>query len=98
MGKHLDFYKKCMAKNKMPYKYGIHNGGLCGIAYNTNLIDKELLELFNPTDDDALAYRISGTGYWGYEHEDEGHGGYSTKFTTLRQTIVLFMAAMNGEL
>jgi hypothetical protein len=96
MGKHLDFYKKCVKDgNRMPYHYGHYNGGLCGIAYNSDLIDKELLELFRPIGADVLKYETAQSGFWGY-----GKIGfnYATEFTALRQTIVLFMAAMNNEL
>lgn len=96
MGKHLAFYITCMGNGgKIPYCYGHYNGGLCGIAYNSDLIDKQLLELFQPTPENTLEYEISPTGYWGY---DMIGFNYSTEFTALRQNIVLFMAAMNNEL
>lgn len=45
------------------------------------------------------------TGFWGYdakEYEDRDEYvawyDFATKFTPLRQTIVLFMAALNDEL
>jgi len=80
---------------KIPYLSGHYNGGLCGVAYNSDLIDKILLSVIEPTIDNAIEFNISRTGFWGYD----SYGiEYATKFTELRQNIVLFMAAMNNEL
>lgn len=60
------------------------------------------MELFEPTDEDS--YKYGTNAYWasGYDYIEwddpelrkDAIGG----FTPLRQTIVLFLAAMNGEL
>lgn len=60
--------------------------GLCGCAWG-GYIDEELLFLFKPE-------YASMWSYWA-----SGDNRYSKKsFSPLRQTIVLFMAAINGEL
>lgn len=69
--------------------------GLCSMA-RRDQISKELLTLFIPTEEDKKELREEGYSavYWG--GGDDGSLPYI--FTTLRQTIVLFMAAINGEL
>lgn len=82
--KYLEFYNKCMTTGVMPYKENKETcGGLCSIFPRS-----EELKLMSP-DDKRL-------WYWG--HSDEYWNGDGTTFTELRQTIVLFMAAMNNEL
>jgi len=67
------------------------SGGLC----NTE-IGEDALELFYPTERDWFDYSI-GTSFWaaGLDFFDCNR---IYKFTPLRQTIVLFLAAMNDEL
>lgn len=98
MGKHLDFYYECMATGRLKEAYG---SGLCGNALYF-YIDKKLLDLFTPTAEDEKTLDDEGCsiGWWGYEVplfkssvDERLHS-----FTPLRQTIVLFMAAINGEL
>lgn len=89
---HLAFYEKCMINGTMPHD------GLC------KNLDYEFLQLFNPTSSEREILFLENTSriYWGYGvpydaqtyNEDELCYG----FTTLRQTLVLFMAAMNNEL
>jgi hypothetical protein len=73
--------------------------GLCGcLNFNS---DNALFHLITPTsqDLDNLKMQCLSSSYWAY-----GGGvmdrGYEKmfSFTELRQTIVLFLAAMNGEL
>lgn len=90
--KHLEFYNRCMLSgNILPY------GGLCECA-ELELIDESLLMLFVPE-------RRSDTiwaAYWAYEfgiHDvNYNNKDHCIGFTPLRQTIVLFMAAINNEL
>lgn len=93
MGKHLDFYMQCMNNNEtMPYIFVIgHWGRLCSIK-DAGLIDEEIFKLFSAN---QLKYQ-----YWAddniYNHAYACINRF--KFTKLRQTIVLLMAAINNEL
>src|SRR5688572_28705622 len=98
MGKHLDFYYKYMQEGRLPFN------GLCGCAMEC-LIDNEILKLVAPTDEDFETLRSSGFiaiangGYWGSGtllHNNETEPDERVRaFSSLRQTIVLFMAALN---
>lgn len=61
--------------------------GLCACSWN-DYISEDLLMLFKPTDAGMFSY-------WASEKKgcDECY-----KFTKLRQTIILFIAALNNEL
>lgn len=61
--------------------------GLCSCAF-VGLIDGKLLLLFKPEDASIFDFWASGIP----------HRAFHFKFTELRQTIVLFMAAIAGEL
>lgn len=83
--KYYDFYIECMATGFMPKM------GLCN-----NFPKNHKLELFKPTIEDVYENEIH-IATWGYflrscpgEQEDA--------FNTIRQTVVLFLAAMNNEL
>ena len=88
MKKYLDFYQKYAKKGVLP------TNGLCA-----SFRDDELFRLIDPDEGERISY-------WGYDgiirdgletvsppYHDEHYG-----FTSLRQTVVLLMAAMNGEL
>lgn len=88
----IDLYKIWMKDGLLP------GSGLCNsIPFEY----RDTLNLFSPTEKEELELQINGQAwaYWGYE-------GYSTDnrrirclgFTELRQTIVLFICAMNDEL
>lgn len=62
--------------------------GLC------NCLDSEELELFKPDD----ASEFYPRNYWAYGGPHASINTVSTQFSPLRQTIVLFLAAMNDEL
>lgn len=105
MGKHLDFYKQCMQNNgKLPViKDGLHFNyqvdGLCEcVSYG--FLDGDLLDLFIPTVEDFSNLKLENLSiiYWGTGIESESHFHLSDTLTPLRQTIVLFMAAINNEL
>lgn len=91
MGKYLDFYKRCLKVGRMP------NRGLC----NCRAINKSDLKLFIPSYED-IPNIIVCEGYWAFDGEAFfGAFSFSERcfaFSELRQTIVLFMAAMNDEL
>lgn len=103
--KHLDFYKSCLETGVLPISSIVLEGikgrcsGLCGCA-SENFIDKSLLNLLTPTqeDKDKLRMAHSSVGWWGFEGNTYVWSIKEHEFTTLRQTIVLFMAAMNNEL
>lgn len=92
MGKHLDFYKKCIEDKRMP------DFGLC-LCATRNLISEKILDRFEPSHKDMVIIQRQGlsSGYWGSGLSSEDHNRLFT-FTPLRQTIVLFMAAINNEL
>jgi hypothetical protein len=66
-------------------------GGLCNTVLG-NEENKDMLKLFEP-----LNGEHSGTNFWA---ADLPHGDSNRVygFTPMRQTIVLFLAAINGEL
>jgi len=81
--KYLPLYYKWMKQGRIP------NDGLC------NSLDY--------SEEFRLYFANNLRGYWGYNGESthnlceiDPEGPY--KFTPLRQNIVLFLAAMNGEL
>lgn len=89
--KYLPLYYQWMKDGKMDLVYpGRATGGLCGSSANT-----DLLGYFFPQDGDNAP-----PSWWGWED------GFSMlrlesirhDFTPFRQTILLFMAAINGEL
>jgi len=98
--KHLEFYKKNLELSTIPYHEG---GGLCGCA-EVGLIDKKLLEIFEPSHEEfkilfsqRLVPYIGLDNFWA-AGIDVDEIGRNIKFTHLRQTIVLLMAAINNEL
>jgi hypothetical protein len=106
---HLKFYEKCMKTGIMP-KMGLCTNA--DTDYKS--LDEDLLgEIFQPTDKDYANLRRRGrnAAWWGYDKKDivyssvlsdQEYYEYNTQkkygFNPLRQNIVLFMAAMNGEL
>jgi len=102
MQRHYDFYVHCMQIGYLPNVTIGHSTGLCGAA-DYGQIDNDILKLFEPTDEDEYEMRLQGiaTGWWGYEVPcdsplDDFHDKLF-QFTTLRQTIVLFMACIAEE-
>lgn len=92
IGKHLQFYMDCMKlEARMPYLLSSYQGGLCSMA-ECNLISKKLFVLFS---EDQESY-----SYWADGQTTKIHDCFDrrSQFTELRQTIVLFMAAINNEL
>lgn len=89
IGKHLQFYMDYFNKEHMP------GYGLCFLSRHGYISD-ELLELFEPNgpETDILGQAGRDTAYWASDSDDP----MMFKFTSLRQTIVLFMAAINNEL
>jgi len=94
--KYLEMYKEWAKTGELPRNGGyshIITGGLC------SLIDKDKLYPLHPISGDyaKLQCEDCSTAYWA-----SGIPGYSKKdpykFTPLRQNIVLFLAAMAGEL
>jgi hypothetical protein len=88
--KYLELYKDWRIGGKIPKE------GLCA-----SLNFPKRLEMFEPTREDAekLQKKNMSTAYWG-----SGMTIYSNdklryySFTPLRQTILLFLAAINNEL
>lgn len=97
-GKHLAFYEECMETGNLKYGNSRIGSGLCQSARD-GYIDSALLSRFVPTeeDEDFLDAEHLSTGWWGSGLDWQDSKKY-TSFTPLRQTIVLFMAAINGEL
>lgn len=73
--------------------------GLCVVDFpsmRNDLDSNETFRLFLPTEQDSeeLKKELKETSYFGSESKEERRGEY----TPLRQTIILFCAALNGEL
>ena len=103
---HLDFYYNNVESGVLPMMNAhmriphdiLHIrpcDGLCRTVRDLGL-DMEMFNLFEPTkeDNDWLTWEEHSKTYWGSGTKDPAFG----KFTPLRQTIILFMAAMKGEL
>lgn len=93
---HLDFYNKFAESKVMPGAFVYAKpSGLCFLSTH-NYLKGDLLDLFEPTDEDDkwLEWEGFDRTWWASENKDPMLG----VFTPLRQTIVLFMAAMNNEL
>jgi hypothetical protein len=88
-GEHLQFYMDCMNNGcQMPNDlYSMYKGGLCKMA-NIGYISNELLKLFSDG--------MSDYDYWACSDGQPYESRFN--FNSLRQTIVLFMAAINNEL
>lgn len=91
---YLNYYEKCMNLGaKMPF------GGLC-MRFNNS----ETFDLFIPTEHEFNDLNdVEGCStYWASGVKCSENGGQQLiecfGFTTLRQTIVLFCAAINNEL
>ena len=97
---HVGFLNGCAQRKNEEGKLLMTSGPLwCnpGLCFFTGVsIDENLLELFTPTSEDLewLEWEGNNLGYWGSEHPGSAAG----ILTPLRETIVMFMAAMNGEL
>lgn len=94
--KYLEFYKSCMATGKLP------DWGLCCSLEGRAKLFEDLFP--DPEEDERDNFTNS---FWGYNGEpiqtDKLNGSwvdseYARSFTPLRQTIVLLLAAINGEL
>jgi hypothetical protein len=101
MGEFLNFYKRCMETGVLPAN------GLCGCA-DDERFDRWIFSLIQPTDEDFVGLlksgmiAVEGGGYWGSGLSLRNSNYTSNQrvrgFTPLRQTLVLFMAALNNEL
>jgi hypothetical protein len=82
--KYLKFYEDCMQTGVIP------DNGLC------NSLKRDKISLFEPEE----VSELFPNNYWGYGEstKDKRARRVATEFTTLRQTITLFVAAMEGEL
>jgi hypothetical protein len=92
--KHIEFYEACMKTGKTP------NSGLCNCTGpGWGGLNEELLKLFEPNKQEKRQLEYSGMSYvyWASGVKIDHPDAYWT-FTSLRQTIVLLMAAMSGEL
>jgi hypothetical protein len=89
--KYLPLYYKWMKK-------GMPDQGLCSSLWYL-FQEETLLELFEPTEKE---YDKGGfclfQCFWAADGVSQRDESFFYKFTPLRQNIVLFMAAMNGEL
>lgn len=92
--KYLEFYESCMKTGKLP------KAGLC------NCIPEDEMDIMHPGEDYShpsyyydwhWAYDGEFYNSW-YSKTDVEKVSLSFSFTPLRQTIVLLLAAINGEL
>jgi hypothetical protein len=89
--KYLPLYYEWMKTGRLP-----HGFGLCREFYDVNkgINDPNIMELQPIEFDDPDFVVEIGDEYWASGARDASLG----KFTPLRQTILLFVAAKNGEL
>lgn len=96
--KYLSIHKKALATGKLP------DVGLCCTIPDSS--DDENFKLFS-TFDTLSGEQVERGGYWAYDGEHSSLNDFPTgtnyntirfKYTELRQNIILFLAAMNGEL
>lgn len=88
--KYLSVYQDGIKTGLIP---GFIPNGLCSVRTVDGILleDDDLFNLFRPVEGKALKF-----GYWAFDGE---HDALDCRaFTPLRQTIVLFLAAMNNEL
>ena len=95
--KYLKLYEQWMITGKLPEENGLCNefGNCHNLDGGWDFNKHPLFELMLP---DAI---YSRTGFWASEHDNNPTIPYiilASEFGELRQTIVLFMAAMNDEL
>lgn len=92
---HLEYYKECLEtgylKGRLDSYRNHYRNGLC---YEKD-IDKKLLALFTPTEADCLKYYVDAEAYWASDVKGPTE---DSEFGPTRQNIVLFIAAMKGEL
>jgi len=88
IGKYLKFHFDCLESGVLP------SDGLCNSLLGNSI------QLFEPTDLDFKRLFKEGlpVAYWGCGCRYGSLYERAYKYTPLRQTIVLFLAAMNGEL
>lgn len=94
--KYLKFYEDWMETGIMPLRTDSPAlGGLCGSPIG----ESELFQLFTPPVESHLGHIHWGySGDADYDGNVEGWNNVRYRFTPFRQTVVVFMAAMNGEL
>lgn len=95
--KYLALYEKWLKAGMIdPIHPGNYNG-MCGLFDGD-----DLFSLFRPTDKDLseLLHEGKCTAWWGSDMSSQEAASFEgwSSFTPLRQTIVLFLAAMNSEL
>lgn len=88
---YLAFHFASLEKGKMVAGPNCETSGLCDIFGS-----KRLFNLMRPSEEDKQQLCYEGKDY--YFWASGSNYGCAYKYTTLRQTIVLLMAAMNGEL
>jgi hypothetical protein len=90
-----------MKTGKLPNKNGLCYERQKTLSDLKGPLDNDLLDMFKPTLEDlkVLNKQNLSRGYWasGLDQSDWIYNK-SEKYTPLRQTIVLLMAAMNDEL
>ena len=101
--KYLDYYYKWAKRGTIEnISKGMRGNGLCNSPIAGTYCQDPLFWLFKPTYSEQV--RLAGdNAFWASDmmltgDEEKLPRGIATKFTSTRQNIVLFMAAMNGEL
>ncbi len=98
-GKYMKFYFDSLKEGKMvPYEDNYETSGLCDAFYGYGKYD-EYFSLMRPTAEDykQLAKEGKSNSVWASDCPKEDINEFFV-FNPLRQNIVLFMAAMAGEL
>lgn len=94
----IELHKQMMETGVLPD----FETGLCGLLYKTKY--EEYLTLFEPTDEERIDLSDNGElkVFWAsgllHQYEYRGDGNGSTLYTPRRQSIVLLICAMCGEI
>jgi len=91
---------QCMEVGKIIMPTHLVPNGLCDAAIH-GIISRDIFELLRPSDEDLDELRGDNMNfaYWASETTfDDLKIDYAAQFNPLRQNIILFMAAINGEL
>jgi hypothetical protein len=93
----LELHAKIVANGRTLFQ----NNGLCSEYLNDDHLDwNETFKLFIPTEEDLDSLRQQGlsVAYWASEVVDYRDNARYEAYNSLRETIILFCAVINGEI
>jgi hypothetical protein len=90
----LELHNECTTNRKLPKILGRRSFGLCEsvLSISDNSL-RDTLKLFEPTEENMTEYGVEPV-YWASGDQYQRYH----KYTDLRETIILFCAAINEEL